>query len=56
LTDNSGLKRERPLAPNAPRSGIAWHVDRQGMFTDRVQLDFGFRLADVAVTNRAETT
>lgn len=26
------------------------------MPTDRVQLDFGFKLADVAVTNRAEKT
>jgi hypothetical protein len=34
--------------------GLACQIDR-GMFTNRVQLDFGFKLADVAVTNRAET-
>ncbi len=35
---------------------MAWLVERQGMFTDRVQLDFGLELvpSEGAVTNRAE--
>jgi hypothetical protein len=56
--DDSGSRRGPwpPMRHALGWLGLSIDIQGQGMPTDRVQLDFGFKLADVAVTNRAEKT